>query len=181
MLIGITGTKGSGKDTFAGVLVKEAGYAHFKMAGPLKNMLRSLYEEVGIDPEPRIEGDLKEVPCNLLGGCTPRRAMQTLGTEWRDMIDRNLWTNIWLKQTENALSRGEPVVCTDIRFNHEVAALRSLGGRLIRIDRLKLEHQDTHLSETEMRGFNVDEVIYNTGSIYQLEVQARGFIKRYMN
>ena len=32
--------------------------------------------------EAHIEGALKEVPCELLGGKTPRYAMQTLGTEW---------------------------------------------------------------------------------------------------
>jgi hypothetical protein len=47
-----------------------------KFAGPLKSMCMAL----GLT-EAHIEGHLKEVPCELLCGQTPRHAMQTLGTE----------------------------------------------------------------------------------------------------
>jgi hypothetical protein len=86
-LIALTGYAGSGKSTLADILACEHGFTVVKFAGPLKAMLRAL----GLD-EREIEGDLKEQPCQLLAGHTPRRAMQTLGTEWGRVSGRSMRT-----------------------------------------------------------------------------------------
>jgi hypothetical protein len=57
--------------------------------------------------------------------------MQTLGTEWRDLIDTNLWVDVWRHRIEN-LSK---VVVADMRFPHELDQVRSLGGKVISIIR----------------------------------------------
>lgn len=173
MLIGVTGEKGSGKDTFAKGL---EGFVNLKMADPLKNMLRVLLEMAGIDAdttERMIEGDLKEIPCDALCGKTPRFAMQTLGTEWRDMIGKELWSNIWLYRL-----KGGNIVCTDVRFLHEAAAVQDRGGIIVRVERPGLAGDgDTHVSETEMQGLIPDFVVVNSGSPEELQQAARGFIK----
>ena len=92
-VIGITGHKGSGKDTAAEAVAAQ-GFTHVKLADALKAMLRKLLACQGADAEMirrMIDGDLKEAPTPLLEGRTPRQAMQTLGTEWgRDRIGRDL-------------------------------------------------------------------------------------------
>lgn len=179
MLIGITGAKGSGKDTFAAVLM-EKNFYNLKMADPLKNMLRELYRYAGIDAETierKIEGDMKEQPCRILGGKTPRWAMQSLGTEWRNMIDTHLWSNLWEAKAVDLLKDGTPIVCTDIRFHHEEQMLRNLGGRLIRIERPGHEINDQHSSEIEMLSFQVDETVYNDGSVRRLRTKAENFLR----
>ena len=86
-LLGIHGKAGSGKSTAAQVLI-DGGFKRVKFADPLKNMLRA----IGLTDQ-HIEGDLKEVPCDMLLGQTPRHAMQTLGTEWgRGCIGGEFWT-----------------------------------------------------------------------------------------
>ena len=95
MLIGICGLKWNGKTTSAMYLKQRHDFVHTKFAMPLKNMLRSMWRSVGLDEETierKIEGDLKEVPCEFLNGHTPVHAMQTLGTEWgRVCISPTLW------------------------------------------------------------------------------------------
>lgn len=177
MLIAMTGAKGSGKDTFAQVLVGEFGFVHTRFADPLKNMLRTLFRDAGIDPEEYIEGPFKEVPCDLLCGKTPRHAMQTLGTEWRDMIDRKLWTRLWRARVDHLLQAGTDVVVTDCRFIHEAAAVRELGGLMVRVERPTRRNDDQHVSETEMMLIDPDEVVLNIGSIQQLHQKARSFIR----
>lgn len=54
MIIGLTGYKGAGKSTLAQQLVERHGFAVRKIAGPLKDMLRSLHLN-----EREIAGDLK--------------------------------------------------------------------------------------------------------------------------
>lgn len=155
MILGITGKKGSGKDTFARPLIED-GWHHFKFADPLKAMLDVMLWYSGVEYLERhqlINGSRKEEPLDVLGGQTTRHAMQTLGTEWRDTICENLWTNIWLNRVKEALADGNfNIVCTDVRFPHEVEAVRSLGGKIIRIVNgfSPSDSSDTHASETLM-------------------------------
>ena len=179
MLIAMTGGKGSGKDTFAQVLVREFDFVHTRFADPLKNMLRTLFRDAGVDPEDYIEGPFKEAPCDILCGKTPRHAMQTLGTEWRDMIDRKLWLKLWQARVELYLQQGLPVVVTDCRFIHEAAAVRALGGRIFRVDRPMRRNDDVHVSETEMDLIEPDEIILNMGSVNQLHQKARTIVRDY--
>lgn len=130
-LVGLIGRKGSGKDTAALALLPK-GYANVKFAGALKDMLRCLLLTQGVDAktvERMIEGDLKEEPTSLLGGRTPRYAMQTLGTEWgREIMDDALWVDIAIRKALQG-----PTVITDVRFPNEMAAIKRAGGVCIGI------------------------------------------------
>lgn len=181
MLVAITGAKGSGKDTFAEALVRR-NFHVCKMADTLKDMLRTLYRAADVDEktiERKIEGDLKEEPCEVLGGATPRWAMQSLGTEWAKMVDptHTLWSRIWEKRVAPRLLDGTPIVCTDVRFHHEAEAVRRLGGYLIRIERAGQSTDDSHVSETEMKSLQVDETVYNHASVSALHRKAEAFLK----
>ena len=129
-LIAFTGLAGSGKSTAAQHLVKNHGFQRLRFAGPLKDMMRAL----GLT-EAEIEGDRKEMPCDLLGGKTPRYAMQTIGTEWgRDLISPDLW----IRAFNAALAKvpaGVPIVVDDCRFPNEADAITAAGGVLVRIVR----------------------------------------------
>jgi hypothetical protein len=161
-LVGISGYAGSGKTTAADHLISYHRFERVKFAGPLKDMLRAL----GLR-EREIEGDLKEVPCMLLGGRTPRHAMITLGTEWgRDMIHPDLWTRLALFKAESILNRGVSVVIDDLRFINEYEALKAAGGTVLRISRPGVGPLSSHLSESF--GFPPDHVIENSGSLDDL-------------
>jgi hypothetical protein len=93
----IHGLKESGKSTLAERLMTSFGYVRVKMAGPLKNMLRSLLRDAGVDEsliEDYVEGHLKEVPIPQLSNRSSRQLMQTLGDEWRKMQADDFWIDI---------------------------------------------------------------------------------------
>ena len=143
VLIGLAGRAGCGKSTAAHYLNAVHGFTRTRFAGPLKDMLRA----IGLT-EDEIEGDLKEKPCDLLGGATPRWAMQSLGSGWgRDMVHPELWTCLWLEKARRLLSEGRSVCVEDCRFPNEVAAIKALGGYVIRIRSDDPAPVGSHISE----------------------------------
>lgn len=171
MIIGLSGNAGSGKSTAARYLIEKHGFTLHKMAGPLKNMLRA----IGLT-ERHIDGDLKEVTCDLLNGRTPRYAMQTLGTEWgRDMISNSFWGDIW----EKTLPSGN-IVVDDCRFDNEVERVNRLGGLVIGIERVGLEkgEHSSHASEKAPSGIHT--TIINDGTIDNLYAAVDYTIIRHM-
>lgn len=156
MITGFSGPAGAGKSTAAKILVEQRGFRLVKFAGPLKAMMRAL----GLD-DGHIEGALKETVHPVLG-CTPRHAMQTLGTEWgRQCIDPELWVNL----ARANIMQGGDVAVDDVRFENEAAMIRSLGGVIIEIRPKVMTHFMNHVSEA---GVRPDLIIYNDGSISDL-------------
>lgn len=174
-MIGITGRKYHGKDSVSRELALH-GFAVVRFAGPLKAMLRAFYAEHGLDTvtiERKIEGDLKEHPCALLRGKTPRYAMQTLGDEWgRQLIADDLWV-------ESLFTRAtavEKAVVPDVRYPNEAAAIARTGGSLWRVNaggRVPDNEHSTHASETQVDSITVDLEILNEGTLFELSTAVR--------
>lgn len=163
-LIALTGYAGSGKSTVAKHLVDEKGFVLVKFASPLKDMLRS----VGLTDE-HIEGHLKEKPCDLLCGHSPRYAMQTLGTEWgRKIIGDSLWSNLWLSRVNLLLSSGRSVVTDDCRFENETLAAKSAGAYIIQLTRPDNPNQISPEHESENIPSYYDVIVPNVGGIEEL-------------
>jgi hypothetical protein len=160
-VIGFTGKMGCGKSTAAKML-QGFGFTRVRFAGPLKDMMACL----GLTQD-EIEGHLKEAPCELLGGKTPRFAMQTIGTEWgRETISRNLWIKAWRRRVD-ALKEYIPVVVDDVRFPNEAEAIKSAGGSIVRIVRGNLHVSSSHPSE--LMTFDADATITNNGTERDLQ------------
>jgi hypothetical protein len=155
---------GCGKSTLANGMAG-FGWRCVKFAAPLKAMLAALMREAGEDEATiadAIEGRLKEAPLQALAGATPRRAMQTLGTEWgRGCIAEDLWVRLFLLRAQRHRAAGAPVVCDDMRFANEAEAIRGAGGLLIRVDRPGVEPAGGHASEGGLAGFDFDLVVRN--------------------
>ena len=167
-IIAFSGKRGCGKSEAAAVLVR-AGYVDLKFADPLKNMLRAMYATYGVsasDIERRLEGDLKEQPDEWLAGRTPRHAMQTLGTEWREMIATSLWSDMMRKRVG---LRTDKIVISDLRFPHEVETLRALGATIVRIKRsvsdTVADEASRHASESLTDDLDHDTVLYNNSTL----------------
>lgn len=137
MLIGICGLKWNGKTTSAQYLNQRHEFVHMKFAAPLKDMLRTMWRSAGLDDatiERKIEGDLKELPCEYLNGKTPVHAMQTLGTEWgRNCISPTLWGDLWEARAQRHLDNGKSVVVDDVRFDNEHDRVKRMGGYIIQL------------------------------------------------
>ncbi|MEC9048918.1 MAG: deoxynucleotide monophosphate kinase [Planctomycetota bacterium] len=158
-LIGLCGLMGSGKTTAAEEL-RNAAYAPCAirpLAGPIKSMLRSL----GLS-DAQVRGRLKGEPCELLGGKTPRHAMQTLGTQWgRECIDHEIWLRAWRAKWT---PEGCCTIVDDVRFGNEADMIRELGGVVLRIDRPITRSLKGLQHASESLDFEADAVIKNTGT-----------------
>lgn len=170
-IIALYGPAGSGKSTLADLLIEHHGYIRLSFAVPFKEMLRALLRCQGVPPSvisQMLFGSLKEEPSPYLSNQTPRRAMQTLGTEWRDLMDKNFWTNIWLRSQEHVAK----IVVDDMRFIHEGETVRNVNGIIIRIERPGVG-PGTHRSEQEYLQIDPDFRIINDQEPVNMLLQLR--------
>lgn len=178
LVIAFTGRRGSGKSIATDYLCYKYGFVDVKFADPLKNMLRAMYTTCGLgaeEIEERLEGSLKEAPCEFLMGKTPRYAMQTIGTEWRELIDTELWSEMFKKRVSGG-KFGDKIACSDYRFPHESALLNEFGATKIKIVRPSLTTADAagqHSSETLIDTLDADVTIINDGTILELRQKVR--------
>ena len=177
MLLGLTGPMGSGKDTVADWLQLNHLMTRYAFADPLKAMTAALIEFTQtkhIKPAPEAytkDRALKDAPTPFLANQTPRRIMQTLGTEWgRETVDPDFWVYIMASRIErhmgtrvwHTLKRG--IVFTDVRFPNEAAFIHQLGGTVVRVERPG-HNPGPHASEHLLPA---DVVIQNDGTIDDL-------------
>jgi energy-coupling factor transporter ATP-binding protein EcfA2 len=168
MILGIAGPKGSGKSTLANLLVN-VGWKRTGFAQPIKSMMRTLLLYQGADNhsvDQMLNGDLKETRTEFLCGQTPRWAMQTLGTEWRNLVDKELWTEAW-KRNIRSYPSGTKILVDDLRFLHEARAVRNFNGKVILITRPGTG-PGTHASEKEYLEISYDGAIVNDSTPEQM-------------
>ena len=127
-VIGYSGPARSGKNTASEILSRMLGGTSSPFAKPIKDACEAMFPWWG--PEHR-EGHLKEIIDPVLG-FSPRRAYQTLGTEW----GRGLNDSIWLVTKKKILeSIGGIIHIPDVRFINEAEMIYKLGGIIISLDR----------------------------------------------
>lgn len=177
LVVGFCGKAGAGKSTAAFALVHQDNVRFIPFAGPLKAMLRAL-ADLGPYPVDHMldHSDFKEMSVVVLGGNTPRHAMQTLGTEWgRKCMGEDFWVDMWLRQVHR-----DSVVADDVRFENEAAAIREMGGLVIEIrrdDAREIDGSD-HVSESGVKG---DVVIRNVGTAEQMQIEVLRIVDLLLN
>jgi hypothetical protein len=199
-VFGISGPKRHGKDTFSKFLVRarqELGLypdftiAHF--AGELKRQAGVVfglsYEQLDGSqkeapfPEPvemdrfleemSLESGLDIKPAGIIAK-TPREIMQCLGTEYVRRAQQSYWVDIILKKVDVL---GGHVLVSDTRFPNEADALRSIGGKVIKVQRLDLPCTgDGHSSETEMEKIVPDLLLGTMTDDFRLQTRVAHYI-----
>ena len=162
-LVGFVGLKRSGKDTAAQALV-DRGWTRMAFADPLKEMsmkLRGVWVQVPAGVE--LDAVIPSVGGGLLGrgggfaqyhyvvdalgmekakDLVPdvRTLLQTLGTDCvRGTFGSTAWVELAEQNIHEALTRGESVAVTDVRFDEELDLVRRLGGITIGVWRGDLD------------------------------------------
>lgn len=168
-------TMGSGKSVVAQHLVERHGFKHLKFAGPLKNMIRKMFSDMGMAApaiEDHIEGRLKEAIMPELG-VSPRHLMQTLGTEWgRHCVREDLWVHLTRIAVDYYRGLGMSVVIDDLRFPNEYAMIQEMGGLAVRIVRSSAEATNGHVSEGQLDTMNWQRILFNEGTLDNLRADA---------
>jgi len=170
-LIGICGPARSGKDTCANALVEQLHFHRYSFADPLK---RAAQEMFGLTDEQTWSDEYKD-EVNPFWGITHREMFQKLGTEGGRQL---FFTDIWVRRATLQLSRAigfgyNRFVIPDIRFDNEADWLHDFGGTLFYVERPDLEHikHSSHASENSLDMANVDEIILNDNTRYDLQNQ----------
>ena len=168
-LIGLTGYAGTGKDTVRHIL-ELRGYVGMAFAEPIRGMLRELLSSNGIDDSYMTERDRKEVIIPALG-VSYRHLAQTLGTEWGRSLAPDFWLRIAGAFMDDVAwaNHGCQFVVSDVRFENEAAWVKQRGGVIWRIERQQANPVRQHVSETGMDAIECDQVIFNEGTLDELE------------
>lgn len=161
-VIGLTGRARSGKDTVADFLIAaRPGLRRYAFADPIRKMLIPL----GVDLRDDYWVERKEETIPLINA-SPRRLMQTLGTEWgRNLIHPDLWLRF---AEQDLLNNGPGVVITDVRFENEAEFVRKYGV-LIHIKRERVDAVATHVSESGIAIHEGDFTLWNNGTLDSLQ------------
>lgn len=159
MIVGLSGRKGSGKSTVGAFLVQHMpGAREITFARELKELTVRLF---GARPE-QAWGTNEQKNERLSCGRSAREVMQRLGHGLRE-IDENVWVRAWRTSVLGfwQVAGPGPVVVTDVRYPNEMAAIRELGGVVIRLTRVPYP-EDVHASETALDAAKFDAVLDNT-------------------
>lgn len=168
-ILAFTGPKGCGKSTVAermllGSFIPQRAI-RLSMADPIRAMLRQI-----IDPK-AMKTENKENPEMGICGRSARFLLQTLGTEWgRSIIHPDIWVEAIRRKI--LATDAATVIIDDIRFDNEVAMVKSLGGVIVRVERDGVGYTCEHASEIPVRGEDIDYVLSNN-SFEELEAAAK--------
>ena len=140
-----------------------------KFAAPLKAATRALLIHQGFTADEAtraIEGDLKRIPDDRLGGLTPTQVMQGMGNGMRDDLDEEVWVRMARQRV--AVSPAPVIIIDDVRYPNEAEAVRQFGGRVVMIT----GREDASVSAghaSERFAFEPDLTFYNIGSVLDME------------
>lgn len=167
VLIGLTGTMGSGKSTVAEVLVREYGFVEVSFAAPIYAMVSALS---GVPLDRLRDREIKETPIPGLCNFTPRKLLQTLGTEWaRDTLDTDFWINIARDEIGRNLDEGNSVVVADVRFGNEALMIRDLLGEVWRVVRPDNPYVTNTAHQSELGLDYAEATLVNDTTLTRLE------------
>lgn len=173
-LIGILGRSRSGKDTTANIIILlyPDQYTLKRFAQPIKNALKEIYD---FTPE-QLEDDEKE-HIDKRYNITPRQAMQEMtahylkkhgGAFFSERVFTTFDTMTYANATTNDTSQCG-IIIPDVRYEHDIHAIRNRGGIIIKVVRPSLTLNQQHSVEDNIQTFEGDYTIINDGDITVLQ------------
>ena len=155
IIIGLSGKKQSGKDTvyeLAADLLQGPIIGRVAFADPLK-------QEVS---------EITGMTCKFIeeNKSDFRELLQVWGTEFRRRFNGNdYWINKMDKIIEQSSAHLDVLFITDIRFKNEADYIKSIGGKLVRVERRQYDTYpgtiDTHSTERDMDDYSQFDYVLN--------------------
>lgn len=193
MIITVSGFIGSGKDTVSEYLQSNYNFSQISFAASLKDAISAIFgwdRELleGRTAESRAWRETKDLwwSQRLNMEITPRWILQYWGTE---VCRQGFHDDIWIASLEHKLTHNQSnVVISDARFPNELATIRKIGGKSIRVIRgdnptwydlaVRANQGDIHArenlnsqihsSEWSWIGYDFDLIIDNNGGLIDL-------------
>lgn len=171
-VIGLTGYAGSGKDTLANILVEEYGFTRIAFADKIKEFLYDLNPGIGFDYLRDIVdmSGWEQAKKDVL----VREYLQNVGVSARNVFGEDFWVkqaiysaNEKMLDTPESQRTGKWVY-TDVRFHNEAEVIKENGGQIWRVKRNGVDPVNTHVSESEMENYRVDQIFKNDGTVKDL-------------
>lgn len=179
-LIGVLGRSRSGKDTTANIIMTlyPEQYTLRRFAQPIKNALKEIYD---FTPE-QLEDDEKEV-IDKRYNITPRQAMQEMtahylkkhgGAFFSERVFTAFDISVSASASDSAsdsatVSAPFGIIIPDVRYEHDINAIRNRGGIIIKVTRPSLTINQQHTVEDNIQTFEGDFTIVNDGDIVHLK------------
>lgn len=173
-IIGLAYKKGVGKNTLAKFITTylrcEAPQLNVKevsFAAKLKDVAYQLYSWAGIQRGIyyEIRRDEKEVVLPQLEK-SPRQIWIEIGNKMREVY-QDTWIDFALKNI-----KADVLIITDVRFQNEAAAIRRVGGQLIKIERNNIP-KGTDPAEIDLDSWMIwDAVVDNNSTLQDLNKEA---------
>jgi len=181
VIIGICGPAGAGKSTVADMMCSDGLGASIPLAEPLYRGISAMF---GIPEGNLADRGTKEQAIDWIGQ-SPRRLLQTLGTEWgREVVGQDIWVKICLRRAAATLGAGyRRVVVPDVRFDNEAAAIREAGGIVVSVarpDGCVDGEAMRHASEAGVSSSLIDKTIVNSGSMDELREAVQATMEEYL-
>lgn len=206
-IIGITGLKGSGKDTIAKIICEnDSTFITLAFADKVKDIASIMFGW----PREMLSGRTVESrewrekvdeywSKNFGFDFTPRKALTTIGT---DIVCNTFLKDIWdlIVKKQILDDKEHNFVITDVRFPNEIEMIKSIGGSIVQVERgerpeywkaaekqnngkilLPFETESLlkiHPSESAWIGINEPEhIFYNNGTIEDLTKEVIEYFK----
>jgi hypothetical protein len=179
MLVGLTGLKGSGKDTVADYLVKHHGYEKVSFAALLKESVASLFdiqreyiEEWKNDPHVSVAIRITELdqtpPLSITAiEMSFREFLQRYGTEaHREVFGQDFWVEQAFMSFPFTVR--DNLVFPDVRFDNEAIAIIVRDGLVFSVERPGSDLEDQHASEQGINPEWIADFLHNDGDFENL-------------
>jgi dephospho-CoA kinase len=171
MIIGISGYKRSGKNTVAQIISDKFGYETLAFADPIKQ-IASLMFSWSFE---RMENEKETIDKDW--GLSPRQAFQIIGNELAQYwlpealltFKQTTGRLLWVRHLFNKIKYKKDICVSDVRYPHEADAIQMRGGKIVKVVRDSVIPNDSHESESYCQDIYPDYIIYNNGTLAELE------------
>ena len=184
MIIGITGHARHGKDTCGNFIKDILQTDNVKLHSFARPMKTAAMEIFGWDYD-YIEKHKEDV--DPYYGISPRQFLQVLGTDFAQFylmekfpeFAKVTGRNLWVKRAFKNMRKEDINIITDVRFKHEVDAIRDSGQKniIIKVVRPDWLIDNTHVSEQEIDTITPDVVLLNDSTLSDFKTEVYEYIK----
>jgi hypothetical protein len=166
-IIGFHGPAFSGKDTAASAIKKTYPDTEvFAFAGPLKEACKILFNF----SDAQLYDPILKEQIDKRWGKSPRQILQWLGTDiLRNMINEDFFIMNMRQRIED--SEADNIVISDVRFDNEAEFIRSLEGKVVKIERngAKTTEHSGHITEKGISPNLINAIVKNDTSIEEFQ------------